>query len=148
MHRISSALISLVSVGLFAAGCVGPERKFGRGINNMMEFGRGGEMRRSIEQTAVLDSPDLAFTSGMLHGFNRSLIRTFAGIYEVATFPIPNHASGDYGPIFHPENPVYPESYRPNWLADQILSPDTALDFGGGDIAPWIPGSRFHIFDN
>jgi putative exosortase-associated protein (TIGR04073 family) len=145
---MSSVLISLASIALFAAGCVGPERKLGRGLNNMMEFTRGGEMRRSIEQTAVLDSPDLAFTTGFYHGFHRSLLRTAAGFYEVMTFPIPNHSRSDYGPILHPENPVYPESYKPNWLADQILSPDTALDFGGGDIAPWIPGSRFHIFDN
>ena len=114
----------------------------------MIEFARGGEMRRSIEQTAVLDNPDLMFTSGVFHGFNRSLLRTFTGVYEVVTFPIPNHSPNDYGPLLHPENPVYPESYRPNWLADQILSPDTALDFGGGDVAPWIPGSRFHVFDN
>jgi putative exosortase-associated protein (TIGR04073 family) len=117
-------------------------------LNNMGELGRGGEMRRAIEQTAVLDNPDLAFTTGALHGMHRSLVRTFAGVYEVMTFPFPNHAPNDYGPIIHPEDPVYPESYRPNWLADQILSPDTALGFGGGDIAPFVPGSRFHVFDN
>jgi hypothetical protein len=32
-------------------------------------------------------------------------------------------------------------------LSDQITSPDTSLGFGGGDIAPMIVGSRFHIFD-
>ena len=148
MRRIFSALFSLGAIGFFATGCVGPERKMGRGLNNMFEVFRGGELRRSIEQTAVLDGPDLSFTAGALHGINRSLGRTFVGVYEVLTFPIPNGAPNDYGPILHPENPVYPESYKPNWLADQILSPDTALDFGGGDIAPWIPGSRFHIFDN
>jgi hypothetical protein len=28
-----------------------------------------------------------------------------------------------------------------------MTSPDTALGFGGGDLMPFIPGSRFHIFD-
>ena len=148
MQRAFSVTITLVSLSLFAAGCMGPERKLGRGINNMFELARGGEMRRSIEQVSVLDSPDLGFTTGVIHGFNRSLLRTGAGLYEVVTFPVPNRAPNDYGPIFHPENPVYPETYKPNWLADQILSPDTSLEFGGGDIAPMIPGSRFHIFDN
>lgn len=148
MCRVASVLISVASIALFATGCVGPERKLGRGMNNMFEFARGGEMRRSIEQTGVMDNPDLSFTTGAIHGFNRSFVRTFAGVYEVLTFPIPTHAPNDYGPIIHPENPVYPESYKPNWLADQIFSPDTALDFGGGDVAPWIPGSRFHVFDN
>jgi hypothetical protein len=27
------------------------------------------------------------------------------------------------------------------------MSPDTSLGFSGGDIIPFIPGSRFHIFD-
>ena len=148
MQRLFSVTIALASLSLFAAGCAGPERKLGRGINNMFEFARLGEMRRSIEQTAVLDNPDIAFTSGAYHGFDRSVLRTGAGIYEVLTFPIPNRAPNDYGPIFHPENPVYPESYKPSWLADQMISPDTSLGFGGGDVAPVIPGSRFHIFDN
>jgi len=107
-----------------------------------------GELRRSIEQTAVLNDSSTSFSLGAYRGLHRSLDRTFAGLYEVVTFPIPNGPGNDYGPIFHPENPVFPESYKPSWLADQIISPDTALEFGGGDVAPWIPGSRFHIFDN
>ena len=62
--------------------------------------------------------------------------RTGVGIYEVVTFPFPNHSPMNYDPIFLPANPVYPDSYKPNYLADQIVSPDTSLGFGGGDIAP------------
>jgi putative exosortase-associated protein (TIGR04073 family) len=148
MRRISSVFLSLAVVGFIATGCAGPERKFGRGVSNMLEPVRMGELRRSIEQTSILDHPSVGFTAGAYRGFHRSLERTFCGMYEVLTFPFPNHGPNDYGPIFHPENPVYPESYKPQPLADQMMSPDTALGFGGGDIAPWIPGSRFHVFDN
>jgi putative exosortase-associated protein (TIGR04073 family) len=148
MHKKFSVLCSIVVLSCLVAGCAGPEQKLGRGINNMFEFARGGEMRRGFEQTAVFGSPDQSFTTGLFHGFDRSMARTGAGFYEVFTFPFPNHKPGNYGPIFRPSDPVYPDSYKPNWLSDAILSPDTNLGFAGGDIAPIIPGSRFHVFDN
>jgi putative exosortase-associated protein (TIGR04073 family) len=141
-------LLPAVVLSCLVAGCAGPEQKFGRGMNNVVEFARGGEIRRSFEQTAVFGSPDQSFATGIFHGFDRGVDRTFVGLYEVLTFPIPNHKPKDYGPIFHPSDPVYPDSYKPNWLSDAILSPDTNLGFAGGDIAPIIPGSRFHVFDN
>lgn len=141
--------LSLVAVASFVAGCAGPEQKFSRGVNNMVEFARMGELRRSMEQATIFDySGHGGFTDGVFHGINRSLERTGAGIYEVATFPIPNHSHGDYGPIFKPADPVYPDSYKPDHLADSTFQPDTSLGFAGGDIAPFIPGSRFRIFDN
>jgi len=143
-----STFISLATISLLAAGCAGPERKFGRGLNNMTELVRGGEVRRSMEQSMIFGNTDAAYTTGFLHGFNRGLERTFVGVYEVVTAPIPDHKNKDYGPIMRPENPVYPDSYKPNWIADQIVSPDASLGFGGGDIAPMMPGSRFRIFDN
>lgn len=127
---------------LFATGCAGPEEKLGRGINNMTEFTRLGEIRRSMEQTAVWDGTEQAYTTGFIRGFNRSLARTAVGVYEVVTFPIPS-----YDPVFLPENPVYPDSYAPKLLADPTFSPDASLGFSGGDVAPMIPGSRFSIYD-
>ncbi|MGV3774168.1 MAG: exosortase system-associated protein, TIGR04073 family [Verrucomicrobiales bacterium] len=127
---------------LFATGCAGPEEKLGRGINNMTEFARLGEIRRSMEQTAIWDGADQAYTTGFIRGFNRSLARTAVGVYEVVTFPIPS-----YDPVFLPSDPVYPDSYRPKLLADPTFSPDSSLGFSGGDVAPMIPGSRFSIFD-
>jgi putative exosortase-associated protein (TIGR04073 family) len=143
-----SIMLSAIVLSCLVAGCAGPEQKLGRGVNNLGEFARGGEIRRSFEQTAVFGSPDQSYTTGLFHGFDRSVERTFVGAYEVLTFPIPNHAQRNYGAIIHPADPVYPESYKPNWLSDAILSPDTSLGFAGGDIAPIIPGSRFHVFDN
>jgi putative exosortase-associated protein (TIGR04073 family) len=147
MRNISFTIIPFLGAVLLLAGCAGPEEKLGRGMVNSMEFLRMGEMRRSIEQTAVLDSPNLEYTTGVLKGADRTARRTAAGFYEVFTFPFPNHSPKDYGPIFFPANPVYPDSYKAEMLSDQITSPDTSLGFGGGDIAPMIVGSRFHIFD-
>jgi putative exosortase-associated protein (TIGR04073 family) len=148
MLKKSCIFLSLAAISFVIAGCAGPEEKLGRGFNNLGEFGRGGEFRRSFEQASIFGAPaDLPVTS-FVHGFDRTVARTAVGAYEVLTFPIPNHSPGDYGPVFFPADPVYPDSYRPNWLADTTVAPDTSLEFSGGDIAPFIPGSRFRIFDN
>ena len=147
--------LSLIGLSTLIAGCAGPEQKFGRGLNNMVEFARMGEIRRSMEQGAIFDTPGSGgITTGFFHGVNRSFERTGVGLYEVVTAPIPNGAYGDYGPIFFGEgylrspDPVYPDSYKPDWLAETTMQPDTSLGFAGGDIAPYIPGSRFRVFDN
>jgi hypothetical protein len=46
------------------------------------------------------------------------------------------------------EYPIYPDSYKPSLIDDSTFHTDTALGFSGGDIAPFVPGSRFRIFDN
>jgi putative exosortase-associated protein (TIGR04073 family) len=148
MLKKSSVILPLMAVSFLLAGCAGPEQKLGRGVANSAEIFRLGELRRSIEQTAIFGSPDQARTVGIIHGFDRTMARTGVGLYEIVTFPIPNHAPGNYGPIFRPADPVYPDSYKPNWGITSTLQPDAALGFSGGDVAPLIPGSRFHIFDN
>ena len=148
MLKKSSVLLPLIAMAAVAAGCAGPESKLGRGITNLTEFTRGGEIDRAVEQRAVFGDPDGALTTGFIHGFNRSLERTFVGAYEVLTFPIPNRTPGDYGPVMRPTEPVYPDSYKPNWIADTILAPDANLGFSGGDILPLVPGNRFRVFDN
>lgn len=141
--RFTLTLLVPVIVALLTAGCAGPERKLGRGMLNAMEFARLGEVRRSMEQTALWEgSVYSAYTTGSLRGFNRSLARTVVGVYEVATAPLP-----PYDPVFLPEFPVYPDSYRPRLIGDPTFGPDAALGFSGGDVAPFIPGSRFRIFD-
>jgi putative exosortase-associated protein (TIGR04073 family) len=141
--RISiSSLAALSAVILLAAGCAGPEKKLGRGILNATEITRMGELRRSMEQTALWENTDGAYTTGFIRGLNRTMVRTAVGVYEIATFPIPT-----YDAVFLPEYPVYPDSFRPRLIADPTFGPDAALGFSGGDIAPMIPGSRFRIFD-
>jgi putative exosortase-associated protein (TIGR04073 family) len=131
---------------LLTSGCAGPEQKLGRGMNNLYEVVRLGEMRRSIEQTAVLDSPGAGYTAGAVRGFDRSLARTSLGVLEIATFPLP-----PYDPMFTSyltPQPAFPESYKPGLLSDALFDTDTYTGFSGGDVAPFIPGSRFKIFDN
>jgi putative exosortase-associated protein (TIGR04073 family) len=146
MRSVVPFLTVAAMAALFTSGCAGPEQKLGRGMNNFYEIVRLGEMRRSIEQTAVLDSPGAGYTVGMVRGLDRSLARTALGAYEVATFPLP-----PYDPIFtrslRPQ-PVFPESYKPGLISDPLFDTDTYTGFSGGDIAPFIPGSRFKVFDN
>ena len=152
-------------MAIMLVGCAGPERKFGRGVVNVTEFGRLGEMRRSIEQTYLWEGPEASVTTGVVRGMNRSIARTLVGAFEIVTFPIP-----PYDPLFAPRRKqypdvsvrnekdswggmrlpayaVYPENYRPGPLADSTYDTDASLGFSSGDIAPMIPGSRFRIFD-
>jgi len=137
---------AVLLTGLLASGCAGPEQKLGRGMNNLYEIVRGGEMRRTQEQTALFDSPDTAYTTGAIRGFNRSMARTGIGLYEIVTAPFP-----PYDPVctsYLSPDPVYPDSYKPKLIEDSTYATDTSVGFSGGDIVPMIPGSRFRIFDN
>ena len=136
---------SLWAAGLMvlAVGCAGPEQKLGRGINNMTEFARMGDLRRSMEQTAVWRSPESAYATGFIQGMNQSFKRTLIGAYEVLTFPIPS-----YEPVSAKmAQPLFPDNYKPGLMADPLFGPDSSVGFRGGDVAPFIPGSRFRIFD-
>ncbi|MDB6054031.1 MAG: hypothetical protein JWN25_1554 [Verrucomicrobiales bacterium] len=143
MRKHFASFASILALPLLMIGCAGPEAKLGRGINNITEFPRGGEIRRSMEQTAFFSSPDVGYTTGFIHGFNRSVARTFVGAYEIITFPIPS-----YDPIYTPVNPVYPDTYKPKLINEPMFQADSSIGFGGGDVAPHFPGSRFKIFDN
>jgi len=137
--------LAAVAVIAMATGCANTERKFGRGMSNIMEPLRMGELRRSMEQTALFDGPDAAYTTGFFRGLNRTFARTGVGIYEIVTAPIP-----PYDPVFTTylaPAPVYPDSYTPSLVEDSTFATDTTIGFSGGDVAPMIPGSRFRVFD-
>jgi putative exosortase-associated protein (TIGR04073 family) len=136
----------VAAVAVLAVGCAKTEEKLGRGIRNTMEFTRMGEMRRSVEQTALFESPDKAYTTGIVKGFNKTIVRTGVGIYEIITCPFP-----PYDPVFTSyisANPVAPDSFMPSMIADSTMSPDTNLGFSGGEVFPMMPGSRFRVFEN
>ena len=143
-----TTLPCLALVLLLTAGCEHvskTEKKFGRGMANTYEIVRGGEVRRSMEQSALFDSPDTAYTTGFIRGFNRTLARTGIGIYEIITAPFP-----PYDPVatdYLAPGPVYPDNYMPNLMEDSMFATDSNLGYSGGDVAPMIPGSRFRIFD-
>src|SRR5437899_280061 len=145
MRKILPSLAVLALAGFFLTGCANVENKFGRGVSNSIEFLRLGEMRRTMEQTALFDDPDTAYATGFFRGLNRSLARTGVGVYEIVTAPFP-----PYDPVFTDylsPKPPYPDSYRPEMVEDSTLSTDTNLGFSGGDVMPIVPGSRFRIFD-
>ena len=145
MHLSFAKTLLAAAILVTAVGCARTEEKLGRGMRNMTEVVRLGEMRREVEQTALFDGPDMAYTTGVIRGFNKTMARTGIGIYEVVTAPFP-----PYDPVFTnylSEHPVSPDSSRAQMLADPMVGPDTYLGFSGGDIAPMVPGSRFRIYD-
>ncbi len=138
------AIAALVAV--FTSGCAGPEDKLGRGMSNVFEPVRMGEMRRSIEQTAIFESPSAGYTTGMVRGFDHTVARTAMGVYEIVTFPIPPYHP--IGTSYVKPSPVWPESYKPGRISSSLFDTDTYMGFSGGDVAPFIPGSRFTVFEN
>jgi len=151
MRNIFSFLAALAIAGALSSGCSSAEKKLGRGMSNMTEFARLGEMRRSIEQTALFDQPGGNYATGVIRGLTRSFVRTGVGVYEVVTFPIPPYdpACADY---LRPEpwladHPVYPDNYRPDIIDDAMFATDMNMGFSGGDLFPYIPGSKFKVFD-
>jgi len=133
-------------VAVLATGCAGPTKKLGRGINNSLEPIRLAEWQRSIEQSKLYDAPQNNGPTAFVKGFNRTMARTGLGIYEIITFPIPT-----YDPIwtaYLAPNPQGPDSYSPGLPDGPVFRTDSSLGFSGGEVAPFIPGSRFRVFDN
>jgi putative exosortase-associated protein (TIGR04073 family) len=151
MQTKLSILGAVLMTALLGAGCAGPEQKLGRGMSNSYEIVRGAEMQRSVEQSAVFERGSVTYATGLVQGFTRTMARTGLGLYEIVTFPIPNHSHADYGPIatsYLSPKPAYPDSYKPGLFDGSTFATDTRIGFSGGDIAPMIPGSKFRVFDN
>jgi putative exosortase-associated protein (TIGR04073 family) len=145
MRNLTILTVCTAAVSVLSTGCSGPEQKLGRGMNNMTEFLRMGDLRREVEQTALWKGADTGYTTGFVRGMSKTLARTGVGIYEVVTFPIPS-----YDPVFTyymSPSASYPDSYKPNLLGDPLFGPDNNLGFYGGDVMPFVPGSQFRIFD-
>ena len=145
--RNALSFLGVAALGaVLVSGCAGPETKLGRGVSNLGEVARGGELRRTVEETAVLDSPDAGYTVGVIRGIDRSVARTGVGLYEIVTFPFP-----PYHPVltrYLAPEPVYPDNYKPGLVSDAMFDTDTYVGYSGGDIAPFVPGSRFTVFGN
>jgi len=145
MRKTLSLLTITAVVGVLGSGCANVERKFGRGMSNTYEIVRAGELRRTMEQTALFQSPEAAYTTGFVRGLSRTLGRTGIGVYEMVTAPFP-----PYHPIFtetFAPGPVYPDNFTPGLVADSAFATDTFVGFSGGDVLPMIPGNRFRVFD-
>src|SRR6478609_1591440 len=146
MTKSLSFLGAVVLLATLAVGCSGPEKKLGRGFNNIYEPLPLADMRRSIEQNSFAAPGEMNYHNGAVAGLNKTVARTGVGIYEIITFPFP-----PYGPVFTDyltPVPQYPDSYKPGPMADSVFATDTDIGFSGGDVAPFLPGSRFRIFEN
>ena|SRR5271157_2941716 len=148
MRTVTPLLLLAALAALFTAGCAGPEQRLGSGINNATEFVRLGEMQRSIEQYTIFD-PQAGFATGVIHGFDESVYRTVAGAYQIATFPAGNLLTQtSFEQKYMPKGTPYPDSYHPGLPYTSTFQTDTYIGFSGGNIAPFVPGNRFSIFEN
>ena len=73
--------------------------KLGRGVANTLTG--WVELPKNIYDTSVEDNAFAGMTLGLAKGAGMTLVRTGAGIYEIATFPFP--LPEDYRPILEPE---------------------------------------------
>ena len=76
-----------------------PFTKLGRGVANTLTG--WVELPKNIYNTSVEDNAFAGMTLGLAKGAGMTLVRTGAGIYEIATFPFP--LPEDYKPILEPE---------------------------------------------
>src|SRR5258705_11307904 len=99
------ATLICASIGVVAilCGCAGPERKFGRGMYNVVEPIRGGEMRRSMEQTSLWEGPGSAYTTCFIRGLHRTVTPAAIGPYEIVSAPFPT-----YGPLLTSPQTSFP----------------------------------------
>ena len=89
------------------ASAQSPIRKLGRGAANILTAML--EVPKNIVDVAESDGPIAAITYGVAKGGAMTVLRTFVGAYEVATFIIP-FPSG-YEPIIEPEFLMGEENY-------------------------------------
>jgi putative exosortase-associated protein (TIGR04073 family) len=166
--RNPAVVLTLAAGALVLAGCAGPERKLGRGLSNLTEFAKGGEMARAVEQTSLWEGPEKA-TTGVVRGFNRSVARTLLGAFEVVTFPIPTPTydqsfwkmdgrldpdysvatyNENWGGLALPETPGTPDNYRQTYRSDGTMDTDGQLGFTSGETAlTGFPFGRFRVND-
>ncbi len=165
-------LVTVVVAPLMLTGCAGPERKLGRGLSNVTEIVRGGEMSRSVEQTTLWEGTQRGMSTGFIRGFNRSVARTMIGAAEVATFyaPWPKDGGWSYDACYTPDGPLYPDysmatytdpwgglrlpeypgapdSYNESYPAVTAMDTDGVLGFSGGSILPFFPFGGFMVND-
>lgn len=76
-----------------------PFTKLGRGVANVLTG--WVELPKNIYNTSVEENAFAGLTVGLARGAGMTIVRTGAGIYEIATFPFP--LPQDYKAILEPE---------------------------------------------
>jgi putative exosortase-associated protein (TIGR04073 family) len=97
---LAAFVLALVVLGS-ATACFAsdPFTKLGRGVANTLTG--WVELPKNVYSTSVEDNAFAGMTLGLAKGAGMSIVRTGAGIYEIATFPFP--LPEDYKPILEPE---------------------------------------------
>ena len=100
-RSIASFAAALVIVALTAGPALAgdPFTKLGRGAANLLTG--WVEIPKNIYTTSVEDNVFTGITLGLAKGAGMTIVRTGAGIFEIATFPFP--IPDDYKPILDPE---------------------------------------------
>ena len=93
---IAALLLSAVTSVCFAQD---PFTKLGRGVANTLTG--WVELPKNIYNTSVEENAFAGLTLGVAKGAGMTIVRTGAGIYEIATFPFP--LPQDYKAILEPE---------------------------------------------
>ena len=142
--RSLNLYVVLAAAGLMPllTGCNSMEKKLGRGLTNLAEPLRMGELMRSTEQNSIALDSDGSPGYGLVHGFARTIERTAVGAFEVVTFPIPTQ------PIIYPVNPVFPDSQERSQIGYAGIGSDQFIGFQDSSVAPFIPGSEFNPLQN
>lgn len=99
--RTVSAVLTLVAGLSLANVCYAQDAftKLGRGVANTLTGWI--ELPKNIYETSIQENAFAGVTLGLAKGAGMTLVRTGAGIYEVATFPFP--LPEDYKAILEPE---------------------------------------------
>ena len=99
--KAASVYLIVVASLLTASVCYAqdPFTKLGRGVANTLTG--WVELPKNVYSTSTENNAFAGLTLGLATGAGMSLVRTGAGIYEIATFPFP--IPQDYKPILEPE---------------------------------------------
>ncbi len=96
---VAMAVFALLVTGATVCFAQDPFTKLGRGVANTLTG--WVELPKNIYKTSVEDNALAGITLGLARGAGMTIVRTGAGIYEIATFPFP--LPENYKPILEPE---------------------------------------------
>ncbi len=104
MKKVFWQAVAVQGVAIFLAAasvCFAQDAfsKLGRGVANALTGWI--ELPKNVYDTSVEDNALTGMTLGLAKGAGMMLVRTGAGIYEIATFPF--ELPKDYEPLLEPE---------------------------------------------
>jgi len=100
--RIALFLLMIFMLSTSAAMANDPITKLGRGFSNVIT----SPVEFAVAYTIVGQDANVftALIGGTVYGAIKMVTRVLAGVYEIATFPLPIPA--DYRPVLEPENAI------------------------------------------